>query len=253
MAKYRKPKKIGSGNQFRKLQETRLHPHYSKPKSEGSKQKATQQYKRVSNERAKASRRINALQKQLAGAQSPQARIKLQGRITQYQNAIEATRMYSSETGKRVRNRAEIATNLEQLTRINNANSGLVRSQKKANQATQIEINRASVGIESKYTEEQVHYFYRETMKAWQNAPAEQRNEAILNYYGERNLANLFEQITGPEDARQTMWAIETLKNPESSDDDKLTAMNILQDNEDEYVKSPTGKSEYELPTEAPQ
>lgn len=201
--------------------------------------KATAQYKQVKNARRQANTRIKRLTKDLQAATSAKAKANITRKIEQFRDALESVRTYSSATGKRVRTSAQVAENLKNLQQLNFSENVLVRGTRRANEATKVEINKASVGMPSIYSETQVKIFYRETMKAWQNVPIEKRNEAIMKYYGEKNLSKLFEEVTRDEKAQEWQWALEVAKNPEASDEDKKRAFEIIKDNQDEFVVSP--------------
>ena len=63
--------------------------------------------------------------------------------------------------------------------------------------STQTQLNAASVGAASTYTQEQVRIFYRATQSAWQRpgVSLKDRNQAILEYYGYENLSELVSDV----------------------------------------------------------
>lgn len=208
----------------------------------------SKQYQQKRNEVRKAQRRINALKQQLAIAQSPAAQQRLKAQIDRYNSAIEATRTYSAETGKKIRNKAEVQQSIESLSRMNEQNSQLVSGsakarQLRANKATEKMINMASsrkTEEASPYTRTQVQIFYRATQEAWQNSPLENRNQAILNYYGMTSLQEVFEQVTGDQRNKDVQRAMDIVSNPQDfSEEDRKWAFDVIQDNEDEYQISP--------------
>lgn len=190
------------------------------------------------NERRKALRRIAKMEAKKAAATSATAKTRIQGQITELTKRVEATRTYSKETGKKIRSASEVQANLAKLAQTNVEYEGYVtRSFARQNMATQVELNRASVGLESRYNVAQVHAFYRATQKAWEGVPSEDRNQAIMNYYGYNTLEeavedvlsqsrnqdiakaiNIIKGIGGPYTDEEKQWAIATL----SSDDDLL-------------------------------
>lgn len=212
--------------------------------------KRTRQYKDVKNARAQAQRRINKLQGMLSTTQYKETRESIQSRLAQYNKALEGVRTYSSKTGKRVRTSEQVAQNLKTLRALNFENNDLVQSMKQANKAMQIEINRASVGLSDVYTKEQVHIFYRETMKYWQNVSnIENRNEAIMKGMGMNNLQKLFKEVTGDEKAIQKQWAMNVINDENATEEDRKKAFDILKDNEDDFQKSPNmNKSDKNIP-----
>ena len=247
-----KPKRIRSGNQFKKAAEVHL-PHMKQHRGTRSPKRSSgshnsKQYQKKRNEVRKAQRRISALQQQLTIAQSPAAQQRLQSQIDRYNSEIEATRTYSSETGKKIRTKAEVQQNIESLSRMNEQNANLVGGsakarQLRANKATEKMINMASsrkTEEASPYTRTQVQIFYRATQEAWQNSSLENRNQAILNYYGMTSLQEVFEQVTGDQRNKDVQRANEIVNNPQDySEEDRKWAFNVIQDNEDEYQISP--------------
>lgn len=202
----------------------------------------TKMYNRTRNERDKADRRLSKMIRKLETAVSNRVKNRIRSDIQALKDLVEGTRTYSTETGKRIRTSKEVAENVNKLSRMNIRLGYLVKSQKRSNQATQIEINRASVNQESAYTKSQVQIFYRATQRAWQNKPLSQRNEAILAYYGYNNLAELFEDITQDERNQNVQKAIQIVQNPgDYTDEERAWAFDVIKDNEDEYQISPAG------------
>lgn len=235
-----KPKRVGSGNQYKKLARMNVRPHVVSKTTKRKGSHNTKQYQATRNERRKAENRLKVLQAQLAGVQSQAGKARINQQIQTIQDAIESTRMYSQETGKLIRTRQEVASNLQNLVRLNQEYGTLVKSQTKSNKATQIEINKASTGKSTIYTQEQVHMFYRATQRAWENAAPDKRNEAILAYYGERSLRKVFEEVINSPDNQRLQHAIDVLEHARDySEEDVNDAMQVLQDNEDEFTVSP--------------
>ena len=208
----------------------------------------SKQYQLKRNEVRKAQRRINAIQHQLELAQTPAAQQRLRAKIDSYNSAIEATRTYSSETGKKIRTKAEVQQNIESLSRMNDQNAQLVRGsamarQLRANKVTEKMINMASskkTENASTYTEAQVHIFYRATQEAWQNVPLENRNQAILDAMGMTSLQEAFEMITKDPRNVDIQRATDIVNNPQDySDEDRKWAFDVIKDNVDEYQISP--------------
>jgi hypothetical protein len=259
-----KPKRIGSGNQFKQLAQTHItagkkakQESKRKSKSSTTKSKAqSTQYKQVRNERRKAERRISAITRQLATTESPQARQLLETRINNLQRAIEQVRTYSPETGKRIHTKLEVEHGLNYLKAVNEASTSYARGNKAQNKATEIEIKRAGKG--GMYTMRQVQLFYKETMPAWnrEDVSPNQRNQAILAYYGEQNLAALFDRLVNESSVKDLEKAREILQNPNDySDEDKRWAYDVIKDNDDEYIVSPNSRKNAAvtyLPVEAP-
>lgn len=219
--------------------------------------KNTRRYNDLRNERRKAQRRINSIQKSLNKTKSEGARKLLERRITNLQNAIDATRTYSKETGKRIqRTKLESEHAMNYLRSVNKASDSYVRSNKIQNKATEIEIRRAGHG--GMYTKREVQLFYKETMSAWNrdDVPTNKRNEAILEAYGERNLADLFDKIVNDGNVQELERAREIIQSPQMyTNDQRRWAYEVLSDNEDEYIVSPNSRKGAQvnyIPVEAP-
>lgn len=260
----RKPKRIGSGDKFKMLATTKIH---GRPPRRGASKKSgshnTKQYEKARNERRKAQRRIKRMQGQLGEVTTQEARNRIQGRIDELQRAIENTRMYSSETGKHVRDKQEVAANVELLSRLNQQRSSRVGSRKAENLVTQVQLNLASVKDKaSKYSEAQVHIFYRETMKYWagvtdtgksRKGQLGERNKAILKYGGYETLEEAVEAELEKALGKKISWALEVINNPDNyTDEEKIDAFNIIKDNEDELQVSPPSSPMADVPDYAP-
>lgn len=207
----------------------------------------------------KAVNRISGLKEQLAGMVTLEAKRYIQKRINEFTRLIESTRTYSKETGKRIRTSAEVAANVETLNRMNERyNGSLKTAQKKAakrykeaNAATQIELARASRGESARYSAEQVHLFYKYTVKSWQNVPYELRNQAIMRDLGTASLADAIERVLNNPQNVALNWAITVLNHPEDySDDDRTRAFDILRDNEDDFTISPSDGPSQNMPAQ---
>lgn len=218
--------------------------------------KQVKQYTRARNERRKAQRRINALSKQLSRTESAEARTMLETRISNLQHAIEMTKTYSPETHKKIRTTTEVERGIRYLQAVNEASTSYVKSNKVQNKATEIEIKRAGKG--GFYTRRQIQLFYKETMPAWnrEDVSPEKRNQAILDYYGEKNLAVLLDKIINESSVKDLEKAREILQNPNDyTDDEKRWAYEVIKDNDDEYIVSPNSRKNASvtyLPVEAP-
>lgn len=256
----RKAKRVSSGNQFKMLKTTHVSgvrmARQSTTKKTRKSTKATENYKAARNERDKAQRRISAIQRQLTNTQSPEARRMLETRISNLQHAIELTKTYSPETGKRIRNKMEVERGLRYLKAVNEVSTPYIKSNKQRNKATEIELKRAGKG--GMYTSRQVQLFYKETMAAWnrEDVPQDKRNQAILDYYGSTDLASLIDTIVNQSSVKELEKAREILQNPDNyTDDDKRWAYEVLRDNDDEYIVSPNSRENAAvtyLPIEAP-
>lgn len=213
----------------------------------------TSQYNKVRNERRKAQRRIDALQNQYKSAVSPTAKKRLKSQIKSLNAAVEKTYTYSN--GKKIRDSKQVSRAYANLIKKNSNLSNYVHSNAAANRAAAIEINKASVGASSTYSESQVHIFYRSTMKAWQNLPAgSDKNKAILDYYGYASLDEAFNDVTSNEQNVNVQKAIDILNNPKDyTDDDRAWAFNFISDNDDDFtISPPNGKDISNLSPVAP-
>lgn len=219
--------------------------------------KNTRRYNDLRNERRKAQRRISSMQKSLAKTKSEGARKLLERRISNLQNAIDATRTYSKETGKRIqRTKLESEHAMSYLRSLNKISESYVQSNARQNKATEIEIRRAGHG--GMYTKREVQLFYKETMSAWNrdDVPTNKRNEAILEAYGERNLADLFDKIVNNGKVQELERAREIIQSPSMyTNEQRRWAYEVLSDNEDDYITSPNSRKGAQvnyIPVEAP-
>lgn len=203
----------------------------------------TSQYNKVRNERRKAQRRISRLEASFKKATTASEKRQISKSIQNYQNIVESTYTYSPKTGKRIRNANEVSENLKTLKVQNQAAGVFFKEAPRSDLLTKIEINKASsreTESASEYTASQVHIFYRETMKYWQDASAgEDKNIKILEGIERETgismtLEEVFDYITSDEKAQQRQWAAEILTNPNASERDKHEARRIVQDNIDE-------------------
>lgn len=219
--------------------------------------KNTRRYNDLRNERRKAQRRINSMQKSLNKTKSEGARKLLERRISNLQNAIDATRTYSKETGKKIqRTKLEAEHAMSYLRSLNKISESYVQSNARQNKATEIEIRRAGHG--GMYTKREVQLFYKETMSAWNrdDVPTNKRNEAILESYGERNLADLFDKIVNSGKVQELEKARRIIQSPSNyTSDERRWAYEVLSDNEDSYIVSPNSREGAQvnyIPVEAP-
>lgn len=194
----------------------------------------------------KAQARIRAIDRELSnGKLSVVGTRKLFADRQELQDAIEATRTYDKNTRKRIRTAAQTKQAVEALEQLNKRAGFYVL---RGNRATVSEINRASsakaeIRATSRYTNAQVHIFYRETQHIWQNVPPERRNEAILQNkelvekYGP-SLRQIFEGVTGEQKAIDRQTAMEILSYPDPPQEAVTWAMNVLGDNDDAIIIS---------------
>ena len=223
-------------------------------------------YQRARNARDKAQRRIADLKAQLNDTTNASIKSRIRKDIKRIQRAVSNTRTYSTKTGKRMHTSNQVARGIEKLSSLLEEFPLKVPRQK--NKSFEVRMNMASnksiqgptqnskrtVGEEiSGLTKAQVQIFYRATQKAWQNVPVEQRNEAILKYYHQRDLEKLFNDVLQRnEDVEK---ANEILANPDDyTDAEKKWAYETIQDNDDEfrYVSAVSGAVSAEISPVAP-
>ena len=225
-------------------------------------------YQRARNARDKAQRRIADLKAQLNDTTNANIKSRIRKDIKRIQRAISNTRTYSTKTGKRMHTSKQVARGIEKLSSLLEEFPLKVPRQK--NKSFEVRMNMASnqriqgpsqnakrtVGEEiSGLTKAQVQIFYRATQKAWQNVPVEQRNEAILKYYHQRDLEKLFNDVLSGQRNKDVEKANEILANPDDyTDAEKKWAYETIQDNDDEfrYVSAVSGAVSAEVSPVAP-
>jgi hypothetical protein len=207
-----------------------------------------------------AERRINALKKQHERARSSTFREKIQRDITRMQEAMEGTRTYSSETGKRIRTASQVARGIETLRDI--IDSFPLRGVKKRNRSFAMRLNMAgnksfqgptrnperTLGEEmAGITSAQVKVFFRATQKAWdrKDVPVEHRLEAIIDKYegkvGTRDLQTIFDYVLSNQRNADVAKAKDIVANPDKyTDGEKEWAYDVLADNDAEVRYMPT-------------
>lgn len=223
-------------------------------------------YQRARNARDRAQRRIDDLKKSLKDTTSEDVRASIKKDIKRIQRAVSNTRTYSTKTGKRMHTSKQVERGIEKLSRILEEYPLKVPHQR--NRSFQIRMNMASsqrsweeagftVPKETLggLTRGKVQIFYRATQKAWQNVPIEQRNEAILKYYHQRDLENFFNKVLSEQRNKDVEKANEILANPEDyTDAEKKWAYETIQDNDDEfrYLPAVTGAVSQSISPVAP-
>lgn len=201
-------------------------------------------YNQIRNERKKAENRIKKLKQVMKDTQNEDTKRNIKSNIKKLKNAVNSTRTYAKSTGKKIRSKEKVETNFENLKELNTRfDAYTYRGINKKNNATRIEINKASVKADSIYTKFQVQTFFNVTRKAWNrpNVDPTKRYEAILKAYGKVDLAQLFDDIVNNEKNLQLQKAREILATPDAgwTDEEKAAAFEILKDNEDDYIVSP--------------
>lgn len=201
-------------------------------------------YNQIRNERKKAENRIKKLKQVMKYTQNEDTKRNIKSNIKKLKNAVNSTRTYAKSTGKKIRSKEKVEANFENLKELNTRfDAYTYRGINKKNNATRIEINKASVKADSIYTKYQVETFFKVTQKAWNrpNVDPTKRYEAILKAYGQVDLGRLFDDIVNTEKNLQLQKAREILATPDAgwTDEEKAAAFEILKDNEDEYIVSP--------------
>lgn len=153
-------------------------------------------YREFRNLRRRVDTRIKQLQKIAEQSQSTIAKRGAEQRIERLEKAKSNTYVRNSE-GERIvpqlRERAFTALENE-LDSTRYASAQGTRNLK----TTANQLNLATVAdASSYYTEAEVHIFYRATQNAWQRegVSIENRNEAILEYYGYERLSELVADV----------------------------------------------------------
>lgn len=201
-------------------------------------------YNKIRNERKKAENRIKKLKQVMKDTQNEDTKRNIKSNIKKLKNAVNSTRTYAKSTGKKIRSKEKVEVNFEKLKELNTRfDAYTYRGINKKNNATRIEINKASVKADSIYTKYQVEVFFKVTQKAWNrpNVDPTKRYEAILKAYGKVDLGQLFDDIVNTEKNLQLQKAREILDTTDAgwTDEEKAAAFQILKDNEDEYIVSP--------------
>lgn len=201
-------------------------------------------YNQIRNERKKAENRIKKLKQVMKDTQNEDTKRNIKSNIKKLKNAVNNTRIYAKSTGKKIRSKEKVEANFENLKELNTRfDVYTYRGINKKNNATRIEINKASVKADSIYTKYQVQTFFNVTRKAWNRPDIDptKRYEAILKAYGEVDLGRLFDDIVNNEKNLQLQKAREILATPDAgwTDEEKAAAFEILKDNEDDYIISP--------------
>ena len=225
-------------------------------------------YQRARNARDKAQRRIADLKAQLNDTTNANIKSRIRKDIKRIQRAVSNTRTYSTKTGKRMHTSKQVARGIEKLSSL--LEEFPLKVPKQKHKSFEVRMNMASnqriqgpsqnakrtVGEEiSGLTKAQLQIFYRATQKARLNVPVEQRNEAILKYYHQRDLEKFFNSVLSEQRNKDVEKANEILANPDDyTDAEKKWAYETIQDNDDEfrYVPVVSGAVSAEISPVAP-
>lgn len=189
------------------------------------------------NERRKLQRRINKLQAELSSGKkmSSIGKKKLQGSIAELKSAMEATKIVTIANGKATRkSEAEVKSAISNAQSLNRRYSVYLDTERKAFLTTQSEMNKASSGVDSVYTKEQVQIFYKMTQRAWQREGVDikHRNEAILEHYGRTNLAAFVDEVL-EMNKRLVEWQRNNPEDDMTEEDEERNAAEQQFDQED--------------------
>ena len=137
--------------------------------------------------RKKGKRRVERLEAVLKSENTTQrVRNWAKQQISEIKSAMQGTRQYST-TGKRYKSKSQ-AYIKGQISRLEVAVAKVAPRYTITGdtfEVTQRELNKASVGLPSAYTKEEVKVFYRVTQRIWQREGIGEhnRNQAIMDYY----------------------------------------------------------------------
>lgn len=206
------------------------------------------------NVRRRMQRKISNAEKQLAGIQDKSSikASQLKQNIRTWSKAVESTYMYDRKTGKRrsdysAEKRQAAIENLSKIEREASAFASPVQN-RKISKATQIELNKASIGAPSKYSKAQATIFYQRAKNLWQGAPSiKERNEWIIKKGGFNNLQEAVDyyvddtssNVIKAYDIVSNANAVDEDGNPLYSKEEIEEARRVLYDNADEYQISP--------------
>ena len=150
------------------------------------------------NIRRQADRRIAQLEKIAAGAKNQFVAQGAKQRIARIEQAKQGTYINNAE-GKRIANRSneERTESLQALSReLVSTRYASVRGRRNL-KSTETQLNAATSDASSVYTKAEVKIFYKATQAAWQRpgVKLQDRNAAILEYYGYENLSELVSDV----------------------------------------------------------
>lgn len=141
------------------------------------------------NERRRARRLVNSLEKQLQQTKGRAGRTALRKYINSVNKQIQCTYRGSGYNQQKALQQLQAQT-----AKVGKARNGVQR----ANVVFQQQIGLASNGKRSslgQYGTAKVKIFYRATQRYWEGLPAAQRNQAIMARMGVSSLSEAFERI----------------------------------------------------------
>lgn len=151
------------------------------------------------NLRRQIDRRIARAEQIKSEARSQFIEQSYERKIAQLKESKKATYITAiNDEGKRVtRSDAEITRGLQKASQELSQSRYITQRGHRNLASTQSQLNAASTGAVSEYTKEEVKIFYRATQKAWQRpgVSVQDRNQAILEYYGYENLSELVSDV----------------------------------------------------------
>lgn len=206
------------------------------------------------NVRRRAQRKISNAEKQLAGIQDKNSiqAMRLKQNIRTWNETVEASYMYDRNTGKR---KADYSPEkrqaaFERLSDIDITARAFASpaQNRKITKATQIELNKASIGAPSKYSKAQQQIFYQRSKNLWQGAPTvKDRNAWIVKNGGFNNLQEAVDfylddtasNVINAYDIVLNANAVDENGDPLYSEEEIEEARRELYDNADDYQVSP--------------
>ena len=115
--------------------------------------------------------------------------------------SLQAATRQRTKSGKPIPNRSQgfLDAAMKDLNEANAQGEYYKGSSGKVNIFTQHEIAKGSVGQSGEFTKAEVQIFYRATRAAWdrKGIDYEERNQAILEYYGFKNLREAIRTVLG--------------------------------------------------------
>lgn len=151
------------------------------------------------NIRRQIDRRIARTEKILSNAKGTVLEQSYKKKIARLEEAKKATYATSrTDEGKRViKSDQEITRGLQAASKELSRSRYLTERGARNMTSTQMQLNAASVGAASQYTQAEAKIFFKATQKAWQRegVSIKERVPAIMEYYGYENLSELVSDI----------------------------------------------------------
>lgn len=178
--------------------------------------------------RRKGQRRIERLETAInAEGATKRTQKWARAQIKEIKNAMQGTRYYS-KTGKRYKSKTDRYIS-QQISRLENAVQKVAPRYTVSGdpfEVTQRELNKASAGLPSAYTKEEVKLFYRVTQKIWQREGVQgktNRNELILDAFNREREKNGLSPLRLDEIVEYILKANKQAKKTLELDPEELT------------------------------